>query len=788
MHVTVSQDMGSLLDSATEVSKMRGKYFVGVEHLFEAVLQRKDQWYGTSLEKYEALLEKTAQVCHAQSWKGVPPTADGEVYYTPRCAALISEAQRIATQLGNVEAVTGHVALAILTDPRALPSRCMDSMGSARLKLTHDLRDRLLELKIEQTAAIAESTKNTEVAAESSQAHSSAATLDTRDDGVKDHSAKVEEFTRDLTQMARDRKIHRAVGRNNEVMQLVEICARQGKNNVILVGEAGTGKTKIVEDLACRMVRGRFKDLIEQNRIIELNVSALLSGTQFRGSFEEKIVTLLEELKSRKDTILFIDEIHLIMGAGATDGDSIDLANLLKPALGRGEIRVIGATTLKEYRQFIAKDPALERRFQMLRVEQLSPEATVRVLTRLAPLLARHHQVTISPEAIEAVVKLTQRYMPNRNFPDKAIDLLDQACASFRINAIMSEDSQGNGAELCITPHSIRKAVSQVASVPIEEITREERARLSNMDEVLMHKIIGQDEAVNKVVSVVVKSRVGLADPNRPDAVMLFLGPTGVGKTQLCKELAHYVFGSLEHLITFDMSEYSESHSIAKLIGAPPGYVGSDQEGLLTSAVQNHPFSIILFDEIEKASPQIFDMLLPVLDEGRLKNSDGRIIDFKNTIIIFTSNIGADVLARGDTGTERGDVIHALEEHFRPEFINRIDEIVPFYPLLQEDVRTVLRIMLNELRRRISGRDMGIRMFQRAYEYLGKIGYSPEYGARELKRTLERYIAGPISERILDGTFSDGDMIDVKMEGDELVFVKGEPRQSTKEEPKSVSS
>lgn len=398
MQVTVSKDMGSLLDSAAEISKMRGKYFVGVEHLFEAVLQRKDQLYGTSLQKYESLLEKTAQVCHAQSWKGVPPTVDGEVYYTPRCAALISEAQRIATQLGNVEAVTGHVALAILTDPRALPSRCMDSMGSARPELTLDLRDRLLELKVEEAATIAEPAKNSEVAAEPSQAHSSTAKLETRDEGAKDESAKVEEFTRDLTQMARDRKIHRAVGRKNEVMQLVEISARQGKNNVIIVGEAGTGKTKIVEDFACRLVRGRFKGLIEQTRIIELNVSALLSGTQFRGSFEEKIVALLEELKSRKDTILFIDEIHLI----------------------------IGATTLKEYRQFIAKDPALERRFQMLRVEQLSPEATVRVLTRLAPLLARHHQVSISPEAIDAVVKLTQRYLPNRNFPDKAIDLLDQ--------------------------------------------------------------------------------------------------------------------------------------------------------------------------------------------------------------------------------------------------------------------------------------------------------------------------------------------------------------------------
>lgn len=786
MQVSVSAEIGDLLDSAAEISKQRGKYFVGVEHLFDAIAQNSLRLPSAIDSKYSELLKKTSQVAQVESWQGVPPTVGGEVYYTPRCAGITTEASRLSDRLGNAETVVGHVLLAIISDAHALPSRSMDRLGGMRDQLIVELRNELLRLKTQGGQATASKPSSDGTAAQAQASHSS--TARTAEAGAEPEEKKpsIEEFTRDLTEMARLGKVQKAVGRESEIMELVEISARKGKSNVIIVGEAGTGKTKIVEDLACRMVEGEFKGIIEQNRILELNISALMSGTQYRGGFEEKIMELLKELEGRVDTILFIDEIHMIMGAGATDGDSVDLANLLKPALARGDLRVIGATTLKEYRAFIAKDPALERRFQMLRVEQLTPEATMEVLKSLAPQLAKHHKVRISIESLEAVVKLTERYMPNRTFPDKAIDILDQACARHRINAVMKKDVEKdkNG----VTPHSIRKVVSQAASVPIEDITREDRQRLSNMADVIKTKIIGQDEAVEKVTAAIKKSRAGLADPNRPDAVMLFLGPTGVGKTQLCKELAKSVFGSSNHLITFDMSEYVESHSVSKLIGAPPGYVGSEQEGLLTAAVQNSPFSIILFDEIEKAHPQIFDIFLPILDEGRLKDSDGKIINFKNTIIIFTSNIGAEALSRGGADTARSDVMSALREHFRPELINRIDEIVPFYPLLQEDVRTVLRLMIDEIRSRIYDRRMGIRMYQRAYEHLGKEGYDPEYGARELKRTVERLIAGPISEKIMEGAFTDGDMIDVMMEDDHLVFQKGKPQSSKPAASKAVKS
>lgn len=778
VQVSVSQELGHLLDAAAEISKQRGKYYVGVEHLFEAVVLTSDRLPGNIASKYGALLNKAVGACQAQGWKGVPPTVEGEVYYTPRCAAMINEAGRLAGQLGNAEATAGHVLLAILSDTYALPSRCLAGEKVKRDQLIYDLRNDLVMMKVDARQHVpAADSESSGVSPIPKMESYSSTTATGESDGEVEKKPAVEEFTRDLTAMARERKIHRAIGRKEEVMELVEICARKGKSNVILVGEAGTGKTKIVEDFACRLMRGTFKGLIDQTRIIELNISALMSGTQYRGGFEEKVVALLKELETRTDTILFIDEIHLIMGAGATDGDSVDLANLLKPALARGELRVIGATTLKEYRKFIGKDPALERRFQMLRVEELTPEATVKVLGKLAPMLSKHHGVNISRESIEAVVKLTERYMPNRTFPDKAIDILDQACARHRIKTIMSKDADPKKLKEGITPHAIRKVVSQAASVPIEDITRADKMRLAQMDGLIKRQIIGQDEAVDKAVAAIVKSRAGLADPNRPDAVMLFLGPTGVGKTQLCKELAKNVFGSSNHLITFDMSEYLEAQSVSKLIGAPPGYVGSDQEGLLTSAVQNSPFSIVLFDEIEKAHPQIFDIFLPILDEGRLNDSDGKIIDFKNTIIIFTSNIGAGELSRGGVDTDRSDVLSALEGHFRPEFINRIDEIVPFFPLLQEDVRTVLRIMVDGVRHRIHDRGMGIRMYQRAYEYLAAKGYNQEYGARELKRTVERFIAQPISEKIMDGTFQNGDMIDIMVDDEgELTFKKGDPK------------
>jgi ATP-dependent Clp protease ATP-binding subunit ClpC len=491
-------------------------------------------------------------------------------------------------------------------------------------------------------------------------------------------------------------------------------------------------------------------------------------------------------VKQSPNSVLFIDEVHLIMGAGSTDNDGMDLANLLKPELARGEFRCIGATTLQEYRKFVERDPAIERRFQMVRVEELSPEATLEVLKRLRVTLEKHHDVHIRGRTLQAAIDLTVRYLPNRRLPDKAIDVLDQACARHRLRSLMMRkrdshfDSDPEGTqEGTVTPHSVRKVVSQITAVPLEQMTAEERKYLSNLDQTIKKQLIGQDEAVSRAVSAVKKSRAGLADPNRPDSIMLFLGPTGVGKTQLAKLLARYLFGSSSHLIAFDMSEYSEEHSIAKLIGAPAGYVGHEDEGVLTGAVRNAPFSILLFDEIEKAHSRIFDLFLPIFDEGRLRDAKGREVSFKNCIIIITSNIGADLLFEADSKVSQDTLVDALTDHFRPEFVNRIDQIVPFYPLLSEDIRQILRLEVNAIRRRLRDKNIGVRMYQRAYELIAEEGYSPQFGARELRRAVDRLVATPISEGIIDGRFSEGDMVDVLIDDEgELVYRKGKPSES----------
>lgn len=764
MQVRVSAEIGGLLDVAAAISVRHGKYYVGVEHLFEAVAERGDLLPKSFPEGLGRELAIVAERTRTEAWRGTPPEVSGDVYYTPRCAATVNEAARLAERLRSGQAGVGHLLLAILSDAHALPSRVMDRLGIDRKSILERLRSELMGNGGARPARAGPAPAS----GPSSEGPKGPAPID------------VSAFTRDLTEAAREGKLEPAIGRDREIMEVVEVLARKGKHNVILVGEAGVGKTKIVEGLALEAAAGKLEAALGARRILELNVAGLMSGTQYRGAFEDKVLALLRELEAARDTVLFIDEVHLIMGAGSTEGDGMDLANLLKPALGRGELRCIGATTLAEYRKFIGKDPAIERRFQMVRVEPLTPDATLEVLLRLKPSLERHHDVRISAEALKAAVSLTERYLPNRQFPDKAIDALDQACARSRIKAAMGKMDATllpvvPGAERKIRPHDLRRVVSQMAAVPIEEITAEERLRLTDLDRRLRARIIGQDEAVTKAAAAVKKSRAGLSDPNRPDAVMLFLGPTGVGKTQLAKELARAAFGSADHLLTFDMSEYVEAHSVSRLIGAPPGYVGSEEEGRLTGAVQNTPFSIVLFDEIEKAHPQIFDVFLPILDEGRLRDSRGKVVSFRNTMIIFTSNVGAECLERGG-GEEAGrELMDALRQHFRPEFINRIDEIVPFYPLLFEDVRSILKMLIDGLRMRLREKDIGVRMYQRAYEYLAEKGYSREFGARELRRAVERYVADPISEKLLAGEFARGDMIDVLCEGDVLIFRKGEP-------------
>lgn len=785
MQVPVSQEVNALLDDATAISLRRGQMYVGVEHLYEAILIKSDLLPLGFLKAHSDHLRAASHEMTREAWKGHMPIAGPEVFYTPRCASAANQAAKLGQRLSQGLAGAGHLLLAILADAYAAPSRAMDRLQLPRGEMIKSLRREVMRGGHAKPRALEPANADAKAAAMPRQS-ADAQDLpdltmgegpDTRATGVR----ILESLTRDLTQAAALGTVEAAIGRDKDIVSITEILSRKTKNNVILVGEAGVGKTRIVEGLAYAAFRGKGAGVLAGYRFLELNMAALMAGTAYRGAFEEKLLGLLEELRREPKSVLFIDEIHLIMGAGTVEGGTTDVANLLKPALARGELRCIGATTLQEYRKFIEKDPAIERRFQMLRIEELSAAATWEVLGHLRPGLQTHHGVHIGSKAMHAAISLSQRYMPNRQLPDKAIDVLDQACARYRLKAVAAKsmtkafdsDADAPIAEK-VTPHDVRKVVSRMTGIPIEEITHEERVRLTDLERKLRRRIIGQDDALSRTVAAVKKARAGLADPNRPEAVMLFLGPTGVGKTQLAKSLADMLYGSSKHLVTFDMSEYVEEHSVSRLLGAPPGYVGSEEEGRLSQAIGNAPFSILLFDEIEKAHRRIFDIFLPILDEGRLKDSRGRDLSFRNCIIIFTSNVGAEHLHRGSDVIGDDALMASLRKSFRPEFINRIDEIVPFYPLLFEDIRHMLKLNLGEMNERLKERGLRLRVFQGAYERLAREGYSVDFGARELRRTVERLVMNPIGAMVLEGRFSKGDTIEVLVENDELTFRRGE--------------
>lgn len=793
MKLNVSAELAEISDRAAALSVQQGQFYVGVEHLLAATLEEPDRLPPKIREHHLNTLFSVHRETLRTAWRGGINSPGGEVFHTPRAIAVTSAASKIAHRMGHAVAGAGHLLLAIFSQEASGPSRAMDVLGVDRKAFCEALRGCVAPGEILQAGppVVAPAAKPAYVAEERHlPAADAMGTFIPFEDSTAPQAQRGEKqqpnLTRDLMTAAREGRLQPVIGRDQEIINILQILTRKNKNNAMLVGEAGVGKTQLVEGLALKLSDGAFGDAVPPFHVYELSISALMTGTAYRGAFEEKVLSLIEGLKRDPNAVLFIDEVHLIMGAGATEGDAMDMANLLKPVLARGEIRVIGATTLAEYRKFVEKDPAIERRFQMVRLDELSPEATLKVLERLKPGLERHHGVRISGGAIEAAVSLTERYLPNLNFPDKAIDVLDQACSRQRLNmrAGFSSNTFGSDPNLDptkVTRHGVLKVVSQITAIPLEEMSAEERRSIRDLDKRLKKRVIGQDEAVDRVVAAVKKSRAGLADPNRPDSVLLFLGPSGVGKTQLAKTLSRELFGSKDHLVVFDMSEYIEEHSVSRLLGAPPGYVGSEEEGRLTGAVRSNPFCILLFDEIEKAHPRIFDIFLPIFEEGRLKDNRGRIASFRNTIIILTSNIGAELISNSGAGVDSNALVEALRGHFRPELINRIDEIVPFHPLLQEDVRSILRIEVNNLRHRLADRRIKIHMYQQAYEFLGEKGYKRASGARELRRVVDKYLTGPISELLLNEGIQDGDIIDVKMEDGELVVCKGTPQPKVSE-------
>ncbi|MEU0173915.1 ATP-dependent Clp protease ATP-binding subunit [Streptomyces massasporeus] len=644
----------------------------------------------------------------------------------------------------------------------------------------------------------------------------------------------LDKYGRDLTELARQGRIDPVIGRDEEIEQTVEVLSRRGKNNPVLIGDAGVGKTAIVEGLAQRISEADVPDVLLGRRVVALDLTGVVAGTRYRGDFEERMNNIVGEIRAHSDQlIIFIDELHTVVGAGSGggDGSSMDAGNILKPALARGELHIVGATTLEEYRR-IEKDAALARRFQPIMVPEPTPADAIEILRGLQDRYEAHHQVRYTDEALVAAVELSDRYLTDRRLPDKAIDLIDQAGARVRLRArtkgtdvralerereqltrdkdqaVADEqyeqatqlrdrivdvkrriteaggDSEvDEGQDLVVGAESIAEVVSRQTGIPVASLTQEEKDRLLGLEEHLHQRVVGQDEAVRVVSDAVLRSRAGLAAPDRPIGSFLFLGPTGVGKTELARALAEALFGSEDRMVRLDMSEYQERHTVSRLVGAPPGYVGHEEAGQLTEVVRRHPYSLLLLDEVEKAHPDVFNILLQVLDDGRLTDSQGRTVDFSNTVIVMTSNLGSEAITRrgaqtgfaaggadADEEARREQILRPLREHFRPEFLNRIDEIVVFRQLTTEQLRRITNLLLDRTRSLVQDKGITVTFTDRAVEWLAERGYQPEYGARPLRRTIQREVDNELSRLLLDGRVDDGGRVTVDVRDGNLAF------------------
>lgn len=660
----------------------------------------------------------------------------------------------------------------------------------------------------------------------------------------KSKTPLVDQLASDLTGLASENKLDPVIGRITEIERVIQILARRTKNNPALIGEPGVGKTAIVEGLAQRIVEGQVPDVLLEKRVLQLDVGSLVAGTMYRGQFEERLKRVIEELK-KSDAILFIDEVHMLVGAGSA-GSSVDAANILKPALARGELQCIGATTLEEYRRHIESDAALERRFQPIRVEEPSPEEAVDILKGIKAAYEDHHKLTITEEAIDAAVQLSTRYVTERYLPDKAIDLIDESASRVRMyrvpqpadireaydrlrelreereravdagrykEADMSNEEEEElqrrldqmrasqeGSTVEVTAEDIAEVLSMWTGIPVYQFTEEESARLLKMEEELHKDIVGQDEAITAISKAVRRARAGLKDPRRPIGSFIFLGPTGVGKTELTKALARFLFGSEDSLIQLDMSEFMERHNVARLIGSPPGYVGYEDAGQLTEAIRQRPYSIVVFDEIEKAHPEAFNILLQIMEEGHLSDAKGHQVDFRNAIIIMTSNVGAETIQRGpnlgfsfqrDTSVLGDDyqykemrkkLLEELKRKFRPEFINRVDSIIVFRELSEEDILSIVDIVLGRVNERLKEYGLHVDATTAAKEWLSKEGYNPEFGARPLRRVIQTEVEDRLSDAVLAGRFQEGDVAVVDIEDDEVVLHKDDDEDGEAEE------
>jgi len=796
--------------------------YVGTEHLLLGLIKLGQGVAVNVLQKMGLDLETVRMEVEKQVGSGPETKMVGNIPYTPRVKKILALAGKEAKSLQHSYVGTEHILLGLLREGEGVAARVLKN----------------LEVDIERT--------RNEILREldpnfSPQEEGDSIPAEAGGSGKKEgKTPALRAFGRDLTEMAKKGELDPVIGRADEIERVIQILCRRTKNNPVLIGEAGVGKTAIAEGLAQEIVAGAVPELLHDKKVITLDLALMVAGTKYRGQFEERIKAVMDEIRRTKNVLLFIDELHTIVGAGSAEG-AMDASNIIKPALSRGELQCIGATTLNEYRKYIEKDAALERRFQTVKVEAPSVEETILILKGIRPKYEAHHKAKILDEAIESAAKLSDRYLTGRFLPDKAIDVMDEAGARARItamtrppnikdvegeiesiriekeSAIKAQDFEKAASlrdtekqakekldailaewkankdekEVLVTDEDIMHVVSKWTGVPLSRMEQQETAKLLAMESELQVKVIGQDEAVTAISKALRRSRADLKDPRRPIGSFIFLGPTGVGKTFLARTLAEFMFGDADSLIQIDMSEYMEKFTASRLIGSPPGYVGYEEGGQLSEAVRRRPYSVVLFDEIEKAHPDVMHLLLQILEEGKITDSLGRKIDFRNTIIIMTSNVGAELIKKQTTlgfGAEklddshdsmRGKILDETKRVFKPEFLNRLDDIIVFHTLSKPDLVKIVDLEMTKVIARIKTKDVHLTLDATAQEFLIEKGYDPTYGARPMRRAVEKYLEDPMAEEILRGTIKPGDSVTVKRDGEKLAFAV----ESSKAEP-----
>ena len=799
--------------------------YIGTEHILVGLLDEQEGTAGKILEEFGVDREKLESLITKLIAPSGVLVAEKSAGYSPRAQKVREQAVKEAEKQNEDLAGTEHLLLAMLKETDCVGTRLLYTMGVNIQKLY----SAVLAAAGIDTNAIPE-----ELQMPKNQKGKQGSTTPTLD-----------QYSRDLTAMAADGNLDPVVGRDKEIARLIQILSRRTKNNPCLVGEPGVGKTAIVEGLAQRIISSMVPESVKNKRVVVLDLSGMVAGSKYRGEFEERIRNVINEVRSNQGILLFIDELHTIIGAGGAEG-ALDASNILKPSLSRGEIQLIGATTLEEYRKYIEKDAALERRFQPVTVEEPSEEETIEILKGLRPYYEKHHGVVIEDSALEAAVKMSERYINDRFLPDKAIDIIDEAASKVRLGGYRmapevdalelelheiqkdkekavkqadlslakelqarqreieteiskykeKEERRNKRKKISVTEASVADIISDWTKIPVQRLTEGETKRLARLEKELHKRVIGQEEAVKAVAQAVKRGRVGLKDPNRPIGSFLFLGPTGVGKTELSKALAETVFGSEQAMIRVDMSEYMEKHSVSKLIGSPPGYVGYDEGGQLSEKVRRNPYSVLLFDEIEKAHPDVFNILLQVLDDGHITDAHGRKVDFKQTIIIMTSNAGAQAIIepkklgflsnndeKQDYERMKSGVMEEVRRLFKPEFLNRIDEIMVFHPLNKTHIKKIVNIMLKTLEKRCKEQlDIQLKITESVRDFLAEAGFDSKYGARPLRRAIQTKLEDPMANALLEGTIKRGDTVRIQLHQKEIRFT---PLSEDEKKPKS---